>query len=168
MKRLALLFPLLAISSSALAHPGHGADGFVHGFAHPFAGLDHLLAMLAVGLWAARFHGVPRWILPLAFVSFMALGGGLSLPMVEPMIAVSVLVLGLGAAIGSRLPVATGAAVTALFALYHGQAHFAEIPAGASAAGFALGMLSATALLHGAGLALALQLARARRWRLTS
>jgi urease accessory protein len=168
MKRLVLLFPLAAISPAALAHPGHGAEGFVHGFAHPFGGLDHLLAMLAVGLWAARFSGTPRWILPLAFVTFMALGGGLALPMVEPMLAVSVLVLGLGAAIGSRVPVVAGALVTAGFALYHGQAHFAEIPAGASAAGFALGMLSATALLHGAGLALALQLARARRWRLSS
>jgi urease accessory protein len=168
MKRLALLFPLIAVSSSALAHPGHGAAGFLHGFAHPFSGLDHLLAMLAVGLWAARFSGAPRWILPLAFVTFMALGSSLELPMVEPMLAVSVLVLGLGAAIGSRVPVAAGAAVAALFALYHGQAHFAEMPVGASPTGFALGMLSATALLHGAGLVLALQLARARRWRLSS
>ena len=160
--RLALFLSLLAASFGALAHPGDHAGGFAHGFAHPFAGLDHLLAMVAVGLWAARFSGLPRWILPLAFVSFMALGTGLALPMVEPMIAASVLVLGLGAALGRRLPVAAGAALTALFALYHGQAHFAEMPADASLAGFALGMLSATALLHGAGLLLALQAARAR------
>lgn len=166
--RPALFLSLLAASSAALAHPGHGADSFLQGFAHPFSGLDHLLAMLAVGLWAARFSGLPRWTLPLAFVSFMALGTGLALPMVEPMIALSVLVLGLGAAMGSRLPLAAGAAVTALFALYHGQAHFAEIPAEASVAGFALGMLSATALLHGAGLLVALQSLRARRWRLTA
>ena len=160
--RLALFLSLLAASFGALAHPGDHAGGFAHGFAHPFAGLDHLLAMLAVGLWAARFSGRPRWILPLAFVSFMALGTGLVLPMVEPMIVLSVLVLGLGAAMGSRLPLAAGAAVTALFALYHGQAHFAEIPAEASAAGFVLGMLSATALLHAAGLLVALQALRAR------
>ena len=162
--RLAFLVLLLAASPAALAHPGAHAGGFAHGFAHPFGGLDHLLAMVAVGVWAARRAGPARWILPLAFVSFMALGTGLALPVVEPMIAASVLVLGLGAALGRRLPVAAGAALTALFALYHGQAHFAEMPAEASLAGFALGMLSATALLHGAGLLLALQAARARAW----
>ena len=166
--KLALYIALIAASSSALAHPGHGADSFLHGFAHPFAGPDHLLAMLAVGLWAARFAGRARWALPIAFVSFMALGMGVALPMVEPVIALSVLVLGLGAAVGSRLPVVAAAGVTALFALFHGHAHFAEMPADASLAGFALGMLSATALLHAAGLLLALQLVRVRRWLLAS
>lgn len=160
--RLPFLVLLLAASPAALAHPGHAGDSFAYGFAHPFGGLDHLLAMVAVGVWAARCAGSARWVLPLAFVSFMALGTGLALPMVEPMIAASVLVLGLGAALGRRLPVAAGAALTALFALYHGHAHFTEMPADASVAGFALGMLSATALLHGAGLLLALQAARAR------
>jgi urease accessory protein len=149
-----LLLVLLAASPVALAHPEDAAGGFWHGFTHPFAGLDHLLAMIAIGLWAARFSGMPRWILPAAFVSFMAIGAALGdrieLPLVEPMIALSVLVIGLAVAIAVRLPVALGAAVAALFALYHGHAHFAEMPADTSVLGFAVGMLSATALLHAA------------------
>jgi urease accessory protein len=160
MKTILCFIALLATSSAALAHPGHAADGFLHGFSHPFAGLDHLLAMLAVGIWAARFAGASRWLLPTVFVSFMALGmllgQRIELPMLEPMIALSVLAIGLAAVAAARLPVALGAVLAAGFALYHGNAHFAEMPAHASLPGFALGMVSATALLHAAGLGIGL------------
>jgi len=166
--RPALFALLLAASSAAIAHPGDIAGGALHGFAHPFGGLDHLLAMLAVGVWAARFSGAARWVLPAAFVGFMtagaALGGAFALPLVEPMIALSVLVLGLATAIAVRLPVPAGGAVVALFALYHGHAHFNDMPAETSVAGFAAGMLAATALLHLSGIFVALQLARVRAW----
>jgi urease accessory protein len=163
-----LAFIVFSFPSAALAHPGDVAGGALHGLAHPFAGLDHLLAMLAVGVWAARFSGAARWPLPAAFVGFMAvgaaLGGAILLPFVEPMIALSVLVLGLATAIAVRLPVWAGGAVVALFALYHGHGHFAEMPADTSVAGFSAGMLTATALLHLTGMLVALQLARVRTW----
>jgi len=165
-KTIALL--LLATSSAALAHPGDHAGGVLHGFAHPFAGLDHLLALLAVGIWAARLPSAARWQLPAVFVCFMAIGamlGGLALPFVEPMVALSVLVFGLAATLAKRLPLSVGGGTVALFALYHGHAHFTEMP-DTSPAGFLAGMLLATALLQlvGALLALAAFL-RARSFR---
>jgi urease accessory protein len=165
--KFALAALVLATSPAVMAHPGDVAGGALHGLAHPFMGLDHLLAMLTVGVWAARFSGAERWLLPAAFVSFMAVGavsgGAIQLPFLEPMIALSVLVLGLATAIAARFPVWAGGAVAALFALYHGQAHFAEMP-DTSSAGFAAGMLAATALLHVIGMFLALQMARKRVW----
>jgi urease accessory protein len=159
-KTIALL--LLATSSAAFAHPGDHAGGVAHGFAHPFLGIDHLLAMAIVGLWAVRSARV--WVLPAAFVTFMAVGaaiGSLPLPYVEPMILLSILVFGLASVLAKRLPLWLGAVLVAVFALYHGHAHFTEMP-DTSAAGFLAGMLLATALLHLAGVFVALAVARVR------
>ena len=154
---------LLVASSTAIAHPGDVAGGAVHGFTHPFLGIDHLLAMVIVGVWAARLASRP-WLLPAVFVGFMAAGallGEIPLPYVEPMIALSVLVFGLATAMAKRLPVWIGGVLVAVFALYHGHAHFTEMP-DTSAAGFFAGMLLATALLHLTGIFIALGATRAR------
>jgi urease accessory protein len=165
MLRRPFFFLALALASgTSLAHPGHVDGGFAAGFVHPLLGVDHLLAMLAVGFWAARFGGGARWLLPAAFVSFMGLGLLVSLPYLEPAIALSLLVLGIAVAAAVRFDARIGAAVVAAFALFHGQAHFAEIPAGLPVGGFAAGMLVATALLHLAGVVLALQGARLSAW----
>lgn len=149
---------LATVSGAALAHPGHEGASFFSGFAHPFGGVDHLLAMLAVGLYAARQPGATRWMLPAGFVLAMLAGAGLgaldfALPAVEAGIAASVLVLGLLIALAARLPVAASLPLVAAFALFHGHAHHAEME-GASLATYVLGFALATALLHGAGYAL--------------
>lgn len=150
---------LAVFAGPALAHSGHAGDaGFATGFAHPFGGLDHLLAMAAVGLWAIQ-QGSRRALilLPLAFVVPMALGftlglSGLALPGIEAGIALSVLILGLLVAFAVKLPLAAAGAVTALFALFHGHAHGTELPQADLALTYAAGMVLATALLHAAGL----------------
>jgi urease accessory protein len=144
-----LAISLLLASGTALAHPGDHAGGLAHGFAHPFLGLDHLLAMVIVGMWAARTAG-RVWLLPAVFVSFMAAGAALGqvpLPFVEPMILLSVLGFGLATIVARRLPLWIGGPLVAVFALYHGHAHFVEMP-DTSAAGHLAGMLLATASLH--------------------
>jgi urease accessory protein len=156
---------LVCLALPALAHPGHpGGEphdaGFAEGFMHPFGGFDHLMAMLAVGLWAIQQSAKqPKalWLLPASFVAAMAAGFGLgladvALPGVEAGIALSVLILGLIVAFAVRPPLPAAMAVTALFALFHGHAHATEMD-GASAFAYAGGMLLATALLHGFGLA---------------
>ncbi|MDR3392535.1 MAG: HupE/UreJ family protein [Sulfuriferula sp.] len=157
----ALLASLLAVlSTPASAHllGMHGA-GFEQGVTHPFTGLDHLLAMLAVGMWAAQQGGRALWSIPLAFVAMMTLGGtlaltGMQLPMVETGIATSVLVLGLLVTFSARLPLAAGATLVGIFALFHGHAHGTELPLAASPVAYALGFVLATAVLHGIGIAL--------------
>lgn len=150
---------LLFTATSACAHPGQDAASFAAGFAHPFAGLDHLLAMLAVGLYAATRAGTMRWALPATFVVAM-LGGagigatGLALPAVEAGIAASVLVLGLLIAFMVRLPLAAALPLVALFALLHGHAHHAEMGSSALAT-YAAGFVIASAILHGIGLIVA-------------
>ena len=137
----------------------------IAGFAHPLHGGDHLLAMLAVGLWAARLGGAALWALPTSFVGFTLAGfAGVPLPGLEPMLAASVFLLGLAIAAALRLPVWAGSALVALFALFHGHAHYVELPEGASPAIFAAGLLLSTAALHAAGITLGLMLARARSW----
>ncbi|MCD0417404.1 HupE/UreJ family protein [Rubrivivax sp. JA1024] len=135
------------------------SEGAAAGFAHPFLGLDHLLAMVAVGLWAASLGGRARWLVPGSFIALMtfgAIGGasGLALPAVEPMIALSVIALGVLVALAVRVPTGAAAAVVAVFGVFHGAAHGAEMPALASPLAYGLGFVAATALLHGAGLAL--------------
>jgi len=158
------LLCLFVYAGAASAHPGgHAPTGFGGGLAHPLLGLDHLLAMIAVGLWAAQQGGRALWAVPAAFVGAMALGGGLAasglggsglaLPQVETGIAASVLVLGLLIATRQRWAVTAGMAVAASFALFHGYAHALEMPLAASPALYALGFLMATVLLHGAGIA---------------
>jgi urease accessory protein len=131
----------------AAAHTfgAHGA-GFVSGVAHPLTGLDHMLAMIAVGLWAAQLGGRAYWSVPLAFVSMMVLGAvvataGLPLPAVES-----------GIAFSARLPIMLGMVLVGVFALFHGHAHGTELPQAASAASYGLGMLLATVGLHATGL----------------
>ena len=150
---------LLLVPALAFAHPGHGDNGLVAGISHPLGGLDHLLAMLAVGLWAAQQQGAARWALPCTFVGTMLLGGvlgfeGLALPALESGIAASVLALGLAVALAIRPPVALAVAATAVFALFHGVAHGLELPDMTSPWAYAAGFVGATAVLHAAGYAL--------------
>ena len=158
----AAVLVLLGATAPALAHPGHGdVHGFIHGFAHPIGGLDHVLAMVAVGLFAAHLGGRALWVVPAAFVTLMAVGGalgmnGVGLPYVETGIALSVVVFGLMLATSVALPVGLAAGLVGFFAIFHGQAHGAELPVGASGLAFAAGFMIATAALHGAGIGLGL------------
>ena len=159
---LALAATALILPGAALAHPGHiEASGFTHGFAHPIGGLDHVLAMVAVGLFAAGLGGRALWAVPLTFVAVMALGGalgvqGVALPFVETGIALSVVVLGTLIALRVQWPVAAAMALVGLFAIFHGHAHGAEMPLDASGAAYAAGFMIATALLHMVGIAIGL------------
>jgi urease accessory protein len=154
---------LLVSSSTAFAHPGHDVSGFAAGLMHPFSGMDHLLAMVAVGLWAAQGstgkNGTRKvWLLPATFMTMLVVGAGIamqwqSLPLVEAGIATSVLALGLLIALAMQLPVSLSIAVTGLFGLLHGYAHGLELPASAAPAEYALGFLAATAFLHLGGIA---------------
>ncbi|WP_426958687.1 HupE/UreJ family protein [Muricoccus radiodurans] len=151
---------LLLLPLPALAHTGAGhVAGFLAGVGHPFGGLDHLMAMVAVGLWAGLLGGRAAWVLPAAFLGAMALGGvlginGVALPMVEAGIAASVIVLGALVALATRPPLAVAVGLAALFGLFHGHAHGMELATGAGAVAYAAGFLLATAGLHAAGLAL--------------
>lgn len=162
MKRTLALLSLFA-TSVAFAHPGHvESASFMDGFLHPLTGFDHLLAMLAVGLWSASLHkhaSVKQLLaLPAAFVAFLLLGvvfgnQHTALPAVEPMIAASLLVLGIAAGIGRQIPQAAAFGIVALFATFHGYAHGAEL--GGNLAAIA-GITLATALLHVSGIGLGL------------
>jgi urease accessory protein len=149
-------------ASPAFAHPGHdGAAGLAHGFLHPFSGLDHVLAMVAVGLVAARIGGRALFLVPLAFLGMMAVGGalgaaGLGLPFVDVGIAFSVVVLGAALALRRALPVAGAMTLVGAFAVFHGYAHGVEMPDSISGRAYGLGFVAATALLHAAGLGLGL------------
>ncbi|MCU0898970.1 MAG: HupE/UreJ family protein [Cypionkella sp.] len=160
-----LLMPalLVCLAAPALAHDGHPSGApFLSGLLHPVGGADHVLAMIAVGLWAAVSGGRALWALPLGFVAAMLAGGamgalGAGLPGVEPMILASIVLIGVLAALALRLPLALCVAVVAVFGLFHGHAHGTEGPA-AGLAAYAAGFALATAALHGAGLALGLVL----------
>lgn len=156
--RLIVALALLAGSGAAMAHSGHGGAGFASGFAHPFSGLDHVLAMVAVGLFAIGQSGRARWALPVGFLSAMVVGAllgasGLQLPLQEAGIAASLLVFGLAIAFVARAALVVSLPMVAFFGLFHGGAHFAEMGAG-SLLTYMAGFAAATALLHGAGLAL--------------
>ena len=166
MKRLILTGIALAASTApAFAHYGHpGHDPLVSGFLHPMTGADHVLAMVAVGLWAALLGGRALWLVPSAFVATMvagfafALAGG-ALPLVEPTILASVVTLGVLVALAVRVPAGIGMAVAGFFALFHGYAHGTEM-AGGSGLSYMAGFAIATAALHGVGLAAGLGLTR--------
>lgn len=151
---------MLTLAGPALAHPGHLAGGgFIDGLLHPLSGIDHLMAMTAVGVWAARQGGRALWALPAAFVVMLAGGAalgiaGVALPAVEALIAASVVVLGLLAVTNVRVPVAAGVALVGAFAVFHGHAHGAEMPEAAHPLLYGAGFLLATALPHAAGIAL--------------
>ena len=154
-------------SGTALAHPGH-ANGALAGMLHPLLGLDHLLAMLAVGIWAARLGGRARWLVPVSFLACMALFAGLALasvnlPLGEGGISASVLLAGVLIAAPLRLTPAFGALVVAFFASAHGYAHGLEMPAPASPWLYGAGFLLSTASLHVAGLSLGASLQR-NKW----
>ena len=149
---------LMLASGTALAHPGHDVSGLAAGLVHPFTGMDHLLAMVAVGLWAAQGGKRKVWLLPATFMTTLVLGAAIamqwpSLPMVETGIAVSVLALGLLVSLSMQLPAMPSVAIIALFGLLHGYAHGLELPESAAPAAYALGFLAATATLHLGGIA---------------
>lgn len=155
-----LLFLAFVLPASAYAHESAGS---VSGFVHPFSGLDHVLAMLALGLWAGQRGGRALWVLPGTFVAMIAIGGflgasGIHVPFVEHGIVVSVIVLALLVAVPARLSLATSAAVVGLFALFHGHAHGVEMPANASGLAYGAGFMLASAVLHGIGVAVALRI----------
>ncbi|MBK3749820.1 HupE/UreJ family protein [Stutzerimonas balearica] len=165
-RKILIASTLLLSPALAFAHPGHDHAGVMSGLAHPLFGLDHLLAMLAVGLWAAQQRGAARWALPLTFVATMLFGGllgfaGIEMPLMETGIAGSVLALGLLVALAVRPPLAIAAGLTALFAASHGVAHGLELPALSSPWGYAAGFVAATAALHAAGYAVARSLPQA-------
>jgi urease accessory protein len=141
----------------ALAHTGSSAGGFIGGFAHPLFGPDHVVAMVAVGLWGA-FLGAPAiWLLPIVFPLVMAAGGalgilGVTLPAVETGIAASAVVLGMMVALAARPPLWVAAVLVGVFAIFHGHAHGTELPPGSDAVAYSLGFVIATGLLHLAGI----------------
>jgi urease accessory protein len=162
MKKISLLSLVTLAPVLAQAHPGHGSSiGFTSGMIHPMTGLDHILAMVAVGMWAAQLGGRRLWALPAAFLCLMSAGGligmaGFHFPMIEAGILASVLVLGLLIAGAVRLPMWSSLALVGLFAFCHGHAHGSELPAGASGLTYGVGFVLSTALLHLAGIGLGL------------
>ena len=150
----------LLLASPAAAHVGMShVTGFMAGVAHPLSGLDHLCAMLAVGLWAQQQKGDAKYIIPVAFVSTMVFGGALGMahvpmPGVECGIAASVLVLGLLTASATRVSTPAASVLVGLFALFHGHAHGAEMPASSGGFEYAQGFIVSTIALHGTGLLL--------------
>ena len=145
----------------AFAHPGHDGASLASGFLHPLGGVDHIIAMVAVGLLAARLGGWAVWLVPASFVATMAVAGlagmmGAGLPYVETGIALSVVVLAAVAVLGTAMPVAAAMGLVAFFAVFHGYAHGAEMPETMSGLAYGAGFVAATALLHGVGIALGL------------
>ena len=154
---LALLWPLCALAHVA---PGQ-AGGFASGLSHPVSGLDHVLAMVAVGLWGAQLGPPALWLLPVTFPMMMAFGGmlglmGTPLPGVEAAIAVSAVVLGALIVGQVRLPIVAAMLVVAFFAVFHGHAHGTELQAGQNAMLYSLGFVVATGALHAAGICIGL------------
>lgn len=168
MKTLKVLAPVAAaalVASPALAHVGPGAhDSFAAGFGHPFSGLDHMLAMVAVGLWAAMLGGRALILVPAAFVGVMVLGfiagaAGVPLPFVEPAILASVVVLGLLVALALPMSALAGGALVGFFALFHGHAHGTEVGTAGFLA-YGAGFVAATVLLHVIGIVSGIALGR--------
>ncbi len=156
---LALVFGLVARLE---AHPQAGqAAGFLTGLKHPISGLDHVLAMIAVGLWGAQLGAPAVWMLPVAFPMMMAFGGfmglvGFPLPGVEIGIALSAIMLGAAVASESRPGLAVAVLIVAFFAVFHGHAHGTELPTGQSGLTYSIGFVTATGCLHGVGIAIGL------------
>jgi urease accessory protein len=160
--RLILALLVTLTPTAALAHGGHdAASGLLQGFIHPLGGLDHVLAMVAVGVFAFVLGGRALWLVPLSFVCMMVFGfvlglGGLDLPFVELGIALSSIVVGAAAAWGRPISVAAATSLVGAFAIFHGHAHGAEMPVDAAGLSYALGFIAMTALLHGSGLVAAM------------
>lgn len=152
----------VTLAAPAFAHTGiePHSHGFAAGFLHPLMGLDHVLAMLGVGVWAAQLGKRATWLVPAAFVAVMIAGAGLALigaplPLVEFGIAGSVLAIGGLIAFGARMPVGLAMVLVGLFALFHGHAHGTELPGFVHPAAYGAGFVAATALLHVAGVGIA-------------
>ena len=160
---------LAAVPGLALAHPGpHQATDLWSGLLHPLTGIDHLLAMLAVGLWSVQLGRKAVWVLPAVFPIAMLLGAALGmanagLPLIEPTIAASVIAMGVAVACGVRLPLTASAVLISFFAIFHGYAHAAEMPANGTMAIYAAGFVSATVLLHVLGVKAGMWLAHANQ-----
>ena len=160
--RLATLTLVLLAPAVAGAHPQTGGiGGFVSGFLHPLTGLDHIAAMVAVGLWGAYLGAPAMWLLPVIFPMVMAFGGalgvlGVPLPGVEFCIALSGIMLGLAVAFAARPPLWIAGLMVGFFAIFHGHSHGTELPHAANAFTYAVGFVLATGLLHLSGIALGL------------
>ena len=160
--RAALAAAILLVALPAWAHEGGGqAAGFLSGMLHPVSGLDHVLAMVAVGLWGAQLGAPAIWLLPVAFPLVMAFGGflglmGVPVPGVEIGIALSAVLLGVMVATQSRPPLGVAIALVGFFAVFHGHAHGTELPVGASGLLYSVGFVIATGLLHATGIAVGL------------
>lgn len=159
--RHALYAAVLLGATPAFAHIGESVGGFASGLLHPITGLDHVVAMVAVGLWGGILGGGAMWLLPIVFPLVMAMGGalgvaGVPVPGVEIGIALSGVVLGLMVVFSVRPPVWVAAAMVGVFAIFHGYAHGTELPAAADPAVFAIGFVVATGLLHLLGIAIGL------------
>jgi urease accessory protein len=167
MLKRSLLAVLIAVAATvpAFAHLDPAEHGsFAAGFSHPLFGLDHVLAMVAVGLWAAIQGGRALWLVPAAFVGTMAVGfaaaiAGVPLPLVEPVILASVIFIGIAVALALPVPTAAVAALVGFFAFFHGHAHGGELGA-AGAWEFAIGFILATAVLHAVGIGIGVMFAR--------
>ncbi len=161
MKKYVAAFAALITPTAASAHTGNGmahVHGIAQGFMHPITGADHVMAMFTVGLLAYVVGGRALWLVPSAFISMMAVGGalgmsGFNLPFIEFGIGLSIVVIGGAAAFGKNLSVSAAMALVGTFAIFHGFAHGAEMPADASGFSYVLGFMSATAALHAAGIA---------------
>jgi urease accessory protein len=158
LRALGVLAGALVWPQAAFAHVQRGeAVGFLTGFLHPLSGPDHVLAMLAVGLWGAQLGAPAIWVLPVAFPMVMALGGmlgllGVPLPGAEYGIAASGVLLGAAVMLELRPPLALAAVLVGFFAVFHGHAHGVELPAGQSALLYSMGFVVATGCLHVAGI----------------
>ena len=155
---LALLAALLVVSGPAAAHTEAGVSGgLLSGFLHPVTGLDHLVAMIAVGLWGSQLGKPGIWVLPVTFPAIMGIGGvfgviGVTLPQSELVIALSAVVLGFAVAMALRVPVAAAAIVVGVFAVFHGYVHGQELPGAANPLAYGVGFIVATSLLHATGI----------------
>jgi len=161
---LALLLLLAAVPVYAHEQSGQAA-GFLTGLKHPVSGLDHVLAMISVGLWGAQLGAPAMWLLPVVFPMVMAFGGflgllGVPLPGTEIGIAVSAILLGLMVALEARPPVWVAASLVGFFGVFHGYAHGTELPAGENALLYSVGFVIATGCLHAVGIGIGL----AHRW----
>jgi urease accessory protein len=167
MRRLSVLNPamlsmtlavLVAVPRAVAHEQGGVAGGLASGLMHPLTGIDHMIAMIAVGIWGAQLGSPAIWLLPVTFPLVMAFGGVLGilhvpLPMPEAAIALSALVLGAAVAIRAHVPFATAAMVVGAFAVFHGHAHGVELPGAANPLAYGAGFVVATGLLHLCGIA---------------
>ena len=166
-----MLFCLMMAPAAALAHIGEGdlAGGFVSGFVHPILGLDHVIAMVAVGMWGAQLGAPAIWVLPVTFPVVMAFGGalgvlGIPVPGTEIGIALSAVALGLMVALNARPPLWAAATLVGAFAIFHGYAHGTELPDSANSITYSIGFVIATGALHGLGILFG----TVNRWKLGS